>query len=120
MSFDSSTEGTTKKKSSGIYCVLVFALLFLAWFIPIYESYLRSFISRWGNYLWDMIGTFCLLFGGIMVVYGILGLFARWSNCTRRLFLGILLLWIGCWITGAILPILDLLPGISRPDAGYY
>lgn len=117
---DEDSRSGGKKRSSGVFCVIAFALLFLAFFIPVYSDYFRAFFSQWGNTLWDMIGGFCLLIGGIYTVLGIIGLFVRWRGTMKMLFYGIVLLWIGCCITGAALPLLDLLPGFSQPESGYY
>lgn len=51
----------------------------------------------------DALGGFCLTVGGLFLLVGVVGIFIQSPRWVRNVIVGVVLLWIGCWCTGAVL-----------------
>ncbi|MFX1419599.1 MAG: hypothetical protein ACFE9N_11825 [Promethearchaeota archaeon] len=70
----------------------------------------------------DTLGSFCLAIGGLSFLIGFVGIFTRSLHWSRNVIIGITLLWIGCWCTGAVLNLFGFLIGeeTSSGGSGWY
>ncbi len=91
-----------RNKSSGkwIYWMFFTILIFIAIYIPFFGSNLRYQTSYIFSQIFNILGTFSLTIGGLMVFFGFTGIFTKSRNWIRSLVLGGVLLWIGCWCLG--------------------
>jgi hypothetical protein len=56
--------------------------------------------------------------GGLFMLVGVVGIFARSSHWIRNVIVGVTLLWIGCWCTGAVVNLWGYLIGDSTSSGG--
>jgi len=71
--------------------------------------------------IFDYIGRLCLIGGGFFTGYSILSIFIGGRHLNlKMLTTGIVLLWIGCWLTGEVLSILGIQIGDSPSNPGYH
>lgn len=90
------------KKSSfkGAYWVLFAILLFVAVYVPFFGANIRYQTGAILRTIFNTIGTICLVGGGILLAFGIISIFLKGSSGLAMLLAGVLILWIGSWLTG--------------------
>ncbi len=91
-------------------------------FFPFYGINLRYQVGSTFSKIFDSIGIICLLAGGLAVSFSVLGIFTGRTINTRTFIIGIVLLWVGCWCTGAVLKLFgNTIGGSSTPEnPGYH
>ena len=103
-----------------IYWIFFAILAFIAIYIPFFGTNLRYQTSYLFSKVFNIIGTLSLTIGCLMVFFGFAGIFIGGKNWIKSLFLGGLLLWIGCWCLG-IPSIWDIFsPGSGTGGSGGY
>jgi len=68
--------------------------------------------------IFDKIGMFCLMIGGIIVLFSFIGIFTSRSVNTKYLITVIILLWVGWWCTGAVLNLFGITIGDATSSGG--
>ncbi|TXT61006.1 MAG: membrane protein of unknown function [Promethearchaeota archaeon] len=101
--------------------ILYGILAFLAIYFPFFGgAQLRFQLSQVFRLIFDTIGMLCVFGGVIFILLGILGLFGR-RLAIGKLVIGVLLLWIGCWMTGIAFSLLGVdFGGSSASLQGYH
>ncbi|MHA2183095.1 MAG: hypothetical protein ACXAAH_16880 [Promethearchaeota archaeon] len=113
--------GSKRRSSGGIYFAFFCIVVFIVVFFPFYGMNLRYQIGFIFNQIFDTIGWISLTVGGLMVMISILGLFTGGRSMKfHYLIIGVVLLWIGCWCTGAVLDIFGVTIGSERASGGYH
>ena len=98
--------------------IFVGILVFLFVFFPIFGLNWRYQIGGILSILIDGVGTFCLTVGGLFTLVGFVGIFSRSKHWARNVVVGIALLWIGCWCTGAVLNLFGIPIGDATSSGG--
>ncbi|MFX1478046.1 MAG: hypothetical protein ACFFCI_07930 [Promethearchaeota archaeon] len=102
--------------------VLVIAgiLFFILIFFPLYGITLRYQIGSIFRTIFSFVGKICLFLGIMLAIISLAGAFVH--QISWKLFLSaVILLWIGCWLTGAMVNLMGLRIGdTNRGSGGYY
>ncbi len=106
------------EQSRRIIAIFLCILLFVFVFFPIFGLNWRYQISGVLSILIDGIGTFCMTIGGLFALVGFVGIFTRSSTWVRNVIVGVTLLWIGCWCTGAVVNFFGILIGEATSSGG--
>lgn len=111
-----------RRRSKGIMYIFFGIFVFVLLFFPFFGLNLRYQVGLIFTEIFDAIGMICLTIGGATLLISIVSIFTRRSVNTRYVLVGIVLLWIGCWCTGAVLNILGFTLGESsiQGQTGYY
>jgi hypothetical protein len=94
--------GERRNSRTGIF-LFSGILVFMFFFFPFYGMNLRYQVGFVFSKIFDTIGMMCLFAGGIAVSISLIGILLGRSINTKTFILGIVLLWVGCWCTGAVL-----------------
>jgi len=91
-------------------------------FFPFYGINLRYQVGSTFSKIFDSIGIICLFAGGIATSISLIGILVGRSINTKTFIIGIVLLWVGCWCTGAVLKLFgNTIGGSSTPEnPGYH
>ncbi|MFX1309857.1 MAG: hypothetical protein ACFE9M_04840 [Promethearchaeota archaeon] len=106
------------EQSRRIIAILLGILIFVFVFFPFFGLTLRYQIGGLFSALLDGIGQLCLIIGGVLSLVGFVGIFTRSHNWAKHVIIGIALLWIGCWCTGAVLELFGIIIGGSTSSGG--
>lgn len=99
------------------FCILAFILVFF----PFYAINMRYQVGYIFQQIIDGIGWFSLTVGGFLTTICIVSLFIGGRSMNiRLLIIGIVLLWIGCWVTGSVFNLFGSTIGNERPPSGYH
>ncbi|MBA7514544.1 hypothetical protein ES705_06574 [subsurface metagenome] len=111
-----------RRNSRTTVFILLGILVFVFVFFPFYGMNLRYHVAAVFSKIFDTIGIICLLAGGLAVSFSVLGIFTGRTINTRTFIIGIVLLWVGCWCTGAVLKLFgNTIGGSSSPEnPGYH
>ena len=112
-----------QRKTSRATMYIFFGILtFILVFFPFYGINLRYQVGFVFSKIFDTIGMISLMVGGVMTLISFLSVFTGRSVNTKYLIGGILLLWVGCWCTGAVLDLFGLSFGdsTSSGQGGYH
>ena len=93
-------------------------LLFVFIFFPFLALNLRYQVGGVISIFFDGIGGFSLAIGGIYTMIGFVGIFTRSHNWTKHIIIGVVLLWVGCWCTGAVIDFFGIIIGDSQNSGG--
>jgi hypothetical protein len=109
-----------KKHSRTTHWIFMGIILFLVVFMPIYGITLRYEVSLTLRAIFSVFGELCLTFGGALI-----GLSVVISLVSRKFYLksfifGIVLLWIGAFLTDSQFSLFGYLFGRNNPSQGYY
>ncbi|MFX0043340.1 MAG: hypothetical protein ACFE8L_10535 [Candidatus Hodarchaeota archaeon] len=108
----------SNKKSTLYFFVGI--LVFVLFFFPFFAVTWRYKVGRGLSLIFDSIGMICLMVGALYTFIGVMGIFARGYGWINKLITGIILLYIGCWLTGTVLEFLGVeIGGRSSSDGGY-
>ena len=104
------------------YYVVIFGIaVFLLVFFPFYGINLRYQLSYTFRQIFETIGGISLTIGGLMVLVSILSLFTGGRSIRfHYLIVGVVLLWVGCWCTGAVVDLFGITIGNERASGGYH
>lgn len=108
-----------RRKSNKVFLVFLSILGFLAIYIPFFGSNLRYMTGSAFKLIFNYVGNFCLIVGGILFVVNILRIFFRQYSLKSWLASG-LLLWVGAFLSGAPFEFMGILFGGSQPSQGYH
>ncbi len=89
------------------FCILLFVFIFF----PIFGLNWRYEIGGALSVLIDGFGSICLGIGGLLLLIGMVEIFTRSGRWAKKVVLGVVLLWIGCWCTGAVVNFFGILIG---------
>lgn len=106
---------SSSKRIMAIFFVL---LVFVFIFFPIFGLNWRFQIGGVLSTLIDGIGSICLTIGGLLFLWGLVGVFTQSSHWARNVIIGVVLLWIGCWCTGAVLNLFGTIIGDATSSGG--
>ena len=90
-----------------LFCLLLFVFVFF----PIFGLNWRYEIGGALSILIDGLGSFCLGIGGLLLLIGLVEIFTRSGRWTKKVVIGVMLLWIGCWCTGTVVNFFGILIG---------
>ncbi|KKL81166.1 hypothetical protein LCGC14_1997490 [marine sediment metagenome] len=105
---------------SRIPYVLFGIVAFLLVGFPFFAVNMRFQLGAIFLKIFDTIGTFCLTIGGAITAISVLSIFARSPIRMRTFMIGIALLWIGSWCTGAVINLFGTAIGQQQPPSGYH
>jgi hypothetical protein len=112
---------TEKEKSfKWIYWVFFGIIAFIAVYLPFIAPNLKFQVGSVLSQIFVTMGAFCVFFGGVYIIFGIVGVFLKTRGWIRKFFLGILLLWIGFYMTGTSFNLFGFILGTPQPPQGYY
>ena len=112
--------GSSGKSSRWIYITIFGIIVFVLIFFPFYAVNLRYQLSYIFGQIFDTIGWISLTIGGLLTVVSLLSLFTGGRSIRINwLIMGVVLLWIGCWCTGAVVELFGTTIGTDRPTGGY-
>lgn len=106
---------TTSRRIMTIFFAL---LIFVFIFFPIFGLNWRFQIGGLLSAIIDGIGSLCLVIGGLLFLWGLVGIFARAGHWARNVIVGVALLWIGCWCTGAVINLFGTFIGDATSSGG--
>ena len=111
-----------RRNSRTIVFIFLGIIVFIFVFFPFYGINLRYQVGSVFSKIFDTIGMICLLIGGVETAISVLGIFMGRSVNTKTFILGIVLLWVGCWCTGAVLNLFGFTIGDSgvSGNPGYH
>lgn len=111
----------TGKSQRWIYFVFFCIIAFVLVFFPFYAINLRYQLSYIFGQIFDTIGWISMTIGGLLTMLGVFSILTGGRSLQfRYLILGIVLLWIGCWCTGAVVDLFGITIGNDRPSGGYH
>ncbi|KKL69347.1 hypothetical protein LCGC14_2115850 [marine sediment metagenome] len=110
----------SKGSRSMIPYVLFGIVAFLLVGFPFFAVNMRFQLGAIFLKIFDTIGTFCLTIGGAITAISVLSIFARSPIRMRTFMIGIALLWIGSWCTGAVINLFGTAIGQQQPPSGYH
>jgi small-conductance mechanosensitive channel len=97
--------------------IIVFVLLFF----PFFAITWRYKVGKSLSLIFDTIGMLCLMIGAFLIFLSVMGIFTGSYDWTKKLIVGIILLYIGCWLTGTVLEFMGVEIGrSSSSDGGYH
>ena len=113
--------GSSGKSSRWIYIAFFCIIVFLLVFFPFYGINLRYRVGFIFRQIFDTIGGISLTIGGFLTALSLLSLFMGGRSIRLRwLIMGVVLLWVGCWCTGAVVDLFGTTIGTDRPTGGYH
>ena len=95
-------------------------LVFIAIYVPIFGGNLRYQTGTLLKVIFNSLGTISMFIGGFLVFYGILKLLFNKHLSIGYLVFGVLLLWIGAFLTDTPFELFGFLMGGNRPPQGYH
>ncbi|MFX0002947.1 MAG: hypothetical protein ACFFAA_03790 [Promethearchaeota archaeon] len=104
--------------SRWIMGVFLAVLIFIFVFFPFFGLNWRYEIGGVFSIMIDALGGFCLTVGGLFLLVGFVGIFTRSPRWIRNVIVGVTLLWIGCWCTGAVLNLMGIPIGDATSSGG--
>jgi hypothetical protein len=108
-----------KRKYSKIAWIFAGILLFVAIYVPFFGTDLRYQTRTVLKLTFNYLGTVCLIFGPLLIAYAVVKVILSKRLSLGVLFFGVLLLWIGCFLTDTTYDFMGLLIGRKSPPQGY-
>ncbi len=108
-----------QRKPNRIFLVFAGILGFIAIVVPFFGSNLRYMVGSLFKTVFVSVGEICLTIGGAVLVIGFLKIFFKRFSVKTILY-GVLLLWIGAFLTGVSFDILGFMIGGNPPPQGYH
>ncbi|MHA2398540.1 MAG: hypothetical protein ACXADU_06590 [Promethearchaeota archaeon] len=95
---------------------------FLLIFFPLYGTTLRFQIGFLFTKVFDIIGMLSLFIGGALTFVCIVSVFFGKTLSFKYFIIGVILLWIGCWVSGVTTNLFGFTIGSSNTpgDNGYH
>ena len=110
-----------KRHSRKTYWVFLSIILFLVVFVPIYGTTLRYDVSIALRATFSAFGDLCLTFGVALTLLSVaFSLLSRRRFYLKSFIFGIVLLWIGAFLTDTQFSLFGYLFGGNRPSQGYF
>ncbi|MFX1411174.1 MAG: hypothetical protein ACFFA6_12545 [Promethearchaeota archaeon] len=111
--------GYQHKKNWTLY-VFLGILIFILIYFPFFALSMRYKTEYIVSMVFDILGSICLTFGGFMILLGVCSIFVGRKFFLRTFILGIVLLYLGCWLTGTVLEFFGFPIGQSENPGGTY
>ncbi len=108
-----------RRKPNKVFLVFLGILGFVAIIVPFFGSNLRYMTSTTFRLIFSYLGNFCLIIGGALLAINILKVFGKKIDI-KGFLVSVLLLWIGCFLTGVSFEIMGFIIGGSQPPQGYH
>lgn len=109
-----------KEKGAKKSIWVIFGILaFVAIYIPFFGNNLRYQTGTILKAVFTQIGTVFIFLGCVLIFFGILKLFMN-RGISKNLLLGVLLLWIGAFMTGTAFDLFGFAFGGSTIPQGYH
>ena len=110
-----------KRRSHKLQWIFMAIILFVVVFVPIYGTTLRYDVGITLRMFFSSFGDICLTMGAALVILSILfSLLSRRKFYLKSFIFGIILLWVGAFLTDTQFTIFGYLFGGNNPDPGYY
>ncbi len=106
-------------KSNRTFIVFLGILGFVLILVPFFGSNLRYMAGSLFKTIFVTVGQICLTIGGAVLVIGFLKIFFKRFS-VKTIMYGVLLLWIGAFLTGVSFDILGIIIGGNPPPQGYH
>ncbi|MFX1314419.1 MAG: hypothetical protein ACFE9T_01015 [Promethearchaeota archaeon] len=111
--------GYPHKKNWTMY-IFLGILIFILIYFPFFALSIRYKAEYIISIVFDILGGICLTFGGFMITLGVCSIFVGRKFFLRTFILGIVLLYLGCWLTGTVLEFFGFPIGQSGTTGGSY
>jgi len=108
-----------KRRSNKTFLAFLGILGFIAVYVPFFGSNLQYQTGTIFKFIFNTIGTLCLVLGITSLIINILMIFLKKIRIGGFM-ISILLLWIGAFLTGTSFTIMNFLIGGERPPIGYH
>lgn len=108
-----------QRKPNRTFLVFAGILGFVAIVVPFFGSNLRYMVGSLFKTVFVSVGEICLTIGGVVLLIGFLKIFFKRFSVKTILY-GVLLLWIGAFLTGVSFDILGIVIGGNPPPQGYH
>jgi len=108
-----------KKRSNKTFLAFLGILGFIAVYVPFFGSNLQYQTGTIFKFIFNTIGTLCLVLGMTGFIISILKLLLRKIDI-GGFTISVLLLWIGAFLTGTSFTLWTFLMGGERPTIGYH
>ena len=97
-------------------------IIFIVVFYPFFAVNLRFQLGEIFQVIFDTIGFMCFAVGSVLLIFTLVNVFLGGRIKVGWMIAGIVLLWIGCWSTGAVLNLFGFTFGESTSSggSGYY
>jgi hypothetical protein len=109
-----------KHKSKAFTWVFVGILAIIAIYVPFFGMNLQYQVGSFFHFVFSKLGDLCTWVGWILFGFSILGTIYSKKIYLRIMAFGILLLWIGVFLTGQAFELLGFLIGGNQPPQGYH
>jgi len=112
----------TEKKGPRSYATVFFVIVIFLLVFPFFAVNLRYQVGSFFRIIFDYFGNVCLMGGGALFALWVLSIFANKSIKVHWLIVSLVLLWVGCWCTGATIEIWGYIigEGANSGNSGYY
>jgi len=107
-----------KKKSNKTFLAFLGILGLVAFYAPVFGSNLQYQTGTIFKFIFETLGTLCLVLGVTSFIINILLIFLKKVRIGGFI-TSVLLMWIGAFLTGTSFTIMTFLMGGSRPPIGY-
>jgi len=108
-----------RRSPSKVFLAFIGILVFIAVYVPFFGSNLQYQTGTIFKFIFNTIGTLCLVLGMTSFIINILKIFLK-KISIGGFTVSILLLWIGAFLTGTSFIIWGFLIGGDRPTIGYH
>lgn len=92
---------------------------FVAIYVPFFGTNLRYQTGTVLKLIFNSIGTICLTFGPLLIAYGVIKIVFTKKLSVGSIFFGVLLLWIGCFLTDSTFDFMGMILGRKSQPIGY-
>jgi hypothetical protein len=110
-----------KRRSKNHFILVFIAILaFIAIFMPMFGTTLRYQASYLFQEIFNTIGSLTKLAGMVLIAFGFLSIFIGKRIKVGAFLFGLILLWIGCFLTYTPFTLFGFNFGGSQPPIGYH
>ena len=109
-----------KERSRTLVYLIFGIIVFLLVFFPLYGFNLKFQLGIYLRKIFDVIGILCLTFGAFLLILCIASLFLGRSMRTGSFIVAIVLIWVGCWMSGIAVEIFGFALGNKEAGTGGY
>ncbi len=108
-----------KHNSKAFTWVFVGIFSIIAIYVPFFGINLQYQVGTFFHFIFSKVGELCMWAGGILLGFSILGTIYSKKIYLKSIAFGILLLWIGAFLTGQAFELLGFQIG-EQPPQGYH
>ena len=109
-----------KHKTKTFTFVFIGILAFIAIYVPFFGFNLQYQVGTFFHFVFSKLGELCIWAGWILFGFSILGTIYSRKIYLKSMAFGILLLWIGAFLTGQAFELLGFQIGGEKPPDGYH